>query len=1491
MIRHLDDEELSAAGVDAKTLADKNYIKRAATVRDSDLFDASFFGITPREAALTDPQHRLFLEAAWEALESAGYAPTAEASAIGVFAGVATNGYFLGNLLGESQADMSAAAMQMLVGNEKDFLCTRVAYHLNLTGPAVSVQTACSTSLVAVHMACQSIRNGECEMALAGGVSVTALKPQGYRYVEGGVTSRDGYCRAFDRRASGTVGGDGLGVVVLKCLSSALRDGDTVHAVICGSATNNDGLDKIGFTAPSVNGQVAVIQEALRAAGLSADAISYVEAHGTGTVLGDPIEVRALENAFALSGAGSRKARCALGSVKTNIGHLNTAAGVAGLIKTVLSLKHRQIPPTLHYESANPHIDFANSPFEVNATLRAWEVDTGPRRAGVSSFGIGGTNAHVIVEESLQEASEASERPVHVVLLSARTAGSLEGMSGKLSKYLRTTQADLADAAYTSQVGRKHFALRRAVVCRTGGQAADALESRALEAATAVKGPSEVVFLFPGQGSQMVNMGRELYAHEDVFREELDRCLEQLGRWQGEGLRQILFPAAGDETQAQEQLRRTCYAQPALFAVEYALAKQLASMGIEPAAMIGHSVGEYVAACLSGVMSLEEALYVVCRRGQLMESLPGGVMLWVQATPTQLKPLLGEEMWLSGLNAPQLCTVSASETSVGELERRLKDAGLVHQRLQTSHGFHSGLMDPMLASFADCLKGMELKAPQRPYLSNVSGDWITAAEACEAGYWVSHIREPVQFSAGLSKLLEGENRVLLEVGPGTALTVLARQQKPDVKAFGVLPSARSGSSAQESWWEAIAALWESGVEVDWKQTYGQERRRRIPLPSYVFERQRYWIEGATADRKVASAAPERRGEGIDNWFYAPSWKRTEGARRGEPERKRHLVLTDRYGLDQHFVTQLKAWETDVLMVEPGELFEQSGTNNWRLDPRNASHYEQLLQSLQSQGRLPDRITHLLSLTPGEGPVEVSLDDGVHSVYALCAAYQKLGIVQRTQLTVVSNGVHAVTGQEKLYAEKATILGPCQVVPLEQPQIRCRHIDVEIEKDYSLSEKQSSRLVREICRDDGAARVAYRGSYRWEHGYEAVTLERSEVPVLRDNGVYLITGGLGGIGQCFAEYVASTARGVQLVLVGRTPLPAEVDWPRYMADAQADEALLRKLTQIQALRERGAQVRYVAADVAVAADVTRLADALRAEGLSVHGIFHAAGVSGAAPGEANDERGMNVMMAPKVVGTRLLLQAIDPLPLDFVLLCSSMSTVAPIIGHSAYSAANSFLDTVSFELRSRGVNATVVNWSTWQGVGMAVDHAMRLPADLREQQLIYLSQCIGPNDAPALFERILNSGPLPQVIITPVDLESVRIGTKALNKAIATQNSDNPNGTNISGARPLLKTVYQEPANDVEHALAEIWQDLFGIEHIGRNDDFFELGGHSLLATQVVYRVRNAFEIDMPLRDLFELPTIAALAERVEEVVRLEIENMSDLEAQRLVDELNAGTAA
>ncbi|WP_223837423.1 type I polyketide synthase [Bacillus swezeyi] len=853
-ISFFSDEELKAEGADEALLNDPRFVKAKGIVDEVDLFDAGFFDYTPKEAALMDPQFRILHECVWTALEDAGCDPFSYKGQIGLYTGAGINLEWVMRALHGAKSGEDSKTMETAVLNMRDYLATLISYKLNLKGPSMLVQTACSTSLVSIHLAVQALLNGDCHMAVAGGVSIRLPQKSGYLYQEGMIHSPDGHCRVFDDQAAGTVFGDGAGVVVLKTLEDAVEDGDHIYAVIKGTAINNDGNRKVGYTAPSTKGQVTAIKTALNIAEVDPETITYLEAHGTGTTLGDPIEIEALKQAFQTE----RRGYCRIGSVKSNIGHLNDASGVAGFIKTVLSLKHKVIPPTLNFEKPNAKIDFEHSPFVVNTSLTPWEESHIPRRAGVSSFGIGGTNAHVILEEAPVRETSTDRQPAELLLLSAKTESALNKMTDELADYFMKNQhVNLADVSYTMKTGRHVFPYKRAIVGKDISELLHTIHENKTEymkSGSSQTGSKPIVFLFPGQGSQYVDMARELYDTVSVFRDELDACLDLLQKYMKDDPRAVLF--SDEKNHDAGKINETEFTQPLLFCIEYALANMLINWGIKPKAMVGHSIGEYTAAALSGVMSLEHALDIVAYRGAVLQSLPPGSMLSVPLSEKDLKPYLGENVSLAAVNTADGCVVSGETEEIDALEKVLTKEGHSCRKLHTSHAFHSSMMDPVLEGFKDKLTNFVFHRPSIPFVSNVTGDWITDDQAADPQYWTDHLRGTVRFMDCGTRLKEEIDPIFIEVGPGNALCSFIRKLKqgdnPSV-AIQLLRHPQEPCSDYRYLLTRLGDIWLHGATIDWNTFYRHEQCRVLPLPTYPFERERYWIE-RTGDQSEAVPA-------------------------------------------------------------------------------------------------------------------------------------------------------------------------------------------------------------------------------------------------------------------------------------------------------------------------------------------------------------------------------------------------------------------------------------------------------------------------------------------------------------------------------------------------------------------------------------------------------------------------------------------------------------
>jgi acyl transferase domain-containing protein/SAM-dependent methyltransferase/acyl carrier protein len=1897
-IKILSPEELLSQGVPRELINNPNYVRARGELANIDSFDAAFFGVSPREAELTDPQQRVFLECAWSALEHAGYDPGLYSGRIGVYAGTGWNSYLLFNLASHPGLLNSEAGHQILLGNEKDNLTTRVSYKLNLTGPSIDVQTGCSTSLVATCLAVQSLLSYQCDIALAGGVSISVPKT-GYLYQPGGILSPDGHCRAFDEQAQGTVTGDGVGLVVLRRLDDALEDRDSIWAVVRAVAINNDGGSKSAFTAPSVDGQAEVIVEAQAMADVSPETISYVEAHGTATSLGDPIEIAALTKAFR--SRTSKKSFCAIGSVKTNIGHLDAAAGAAGLIKTALALKHQEIPASLHFKDPNPRIAFGDTPFYVNTTLSKWVRNETPLRAGVSSFGLGGTNAHVILEEAPQTEQRPDDQSPKLLVLSARSAEGLERATANLVNHLNeASDINLGDVAYTLQVGRKAFEHRRMLVCDDRDHAVRCLETRdprSVFTNVAQASTRPIAFMFSGQGTQYVNMARGLYEAEPLFRTPADICFDLLESRHDLDLRRILYPTDDLIEGAAQQLKQTEHAQTSLFVIEYALARMWMMCGVSAQAVIGHSLGEYVAATLAGVLSLEDALSLIIARARLMREVTGGLMLAIPLSPERV-PDRGLSVSLAAINAPNACVFSGPADALAELQRRLSSSGIEGRYLNTFHAFHSQMMEPILSRFSEATRRVSLKPPSIPLISNLTGAWMTPVEAIDSDYWVKHMRQTVRFSDGLGTLWQHADYVLLEVGPGRTLSQFSRRHPDKSSQCRVLSSLRSEGEELSDvgfYLGTLGQLWLAGVNIDWPAVSRHRRDRRVPLPTYPFERKRYWIdpvkphvaetegavpgywtpltgavkrqaeleivgwdkvkqsqsrkalddlslaymnltlrrlgafghaadcyypddllhvlrtsarygqlllhwfkalvakghldqdsEGMLSDliprsvgsveavlqrakslwtqapyvidlvqscgealvdvlrgereplelftfeldedgrnsrpelplhrhykaimrtavefiakiippfinlrileigggtgivtrellpllspqttsyaftdignlflslaRRKFSAYPfvnygsldiqkstaaqgypvssfdvviavnvlhatrnidqtlqnvrsllapngllliweiskstldfaitygllmdpvvdAERGQGcpflavngwrtallahgfakveavpnnddveehvliaqandgslgprsdyavtpaftvqgpppqatsssinsllkkpnIADWFYVPSWKRTTGLAQpaypslGEVKAESWLILSDSAGLGEQLTEQIELGGQSAIIVRAGSSFHRQGRTAYTINPQLRDDYLRLFRDLKEENKWPARIVHLWSFSRN-GQTELTVDSvkvaQVATLQSLFFAAQAIGeqdVSEPLHIKVVSNNMQDVTGDETIAPEKALLLGPCKVIPLEYPYLNCTSIDVtESVADPSQNGQLLQQLMSELQSNSLESMVAFRGAYRWVQTFEPISLHSSDAPNhrLRKQGVYLITGGLGKIGMAVAEYFAATLQ-ARLILVGRSGFPPPERWSQWLATHSESDVVSQRIEKLRNLESFGSEVLIMSADVAELKQMQAVVTRAQERFGTINGVIHSAGILGDNSIQRKTLAGIEEVLAPKVTGTLVLDHIFRGTSLDFFVLFSSLSANRPGFGQIAYSAANNFLDAFAHANRARGDWVPVcINWDVWQGDGMAYKAVTPLALrgakeeDFRERGIL-------PDEGMEVLRRILASG-LNHVLVSSSDYLKI-LDTNSHDLAQLYLEAFKKHSRPSRHARPHLCNSYVAPSNETERSLAEIWQQLLGIEEIGIYDNFFELGGDSLIGTQLIARIKTNLGVGLPTKTVYVHPTIQSMAAKIEQTLILQA---SSAQINELIESLN-----
>jgi acyl transferase domain-containing protein/thioesterase domain-containing protein/aryl carrier-like protein len=1311
----LGDQLLIAAGASASELANPDYVRAAAILDDIDRFDASFFGLSRRDAAIMDPQHRLFLECAWEALENAGWSTDQFVGRIGIYAGSGMNTYLIHNLLTNSELVANAGLFLLKqTGNDKDVLATRVSYQLNLTGPSLSVQTACSTSLVAIHLACQGLLNHECDMAMAGGVTIEIPHGIGYIYREGEILSRDGHCRSFDATSSGTIFGSGLGIVVLRRLEDAILDGDFIHAVIRGTAINNDGARKVSYLAPSVEGQADAILEAMAVADVEADSISYIETHGTGTTVGDPIEIAALTRAFRTS--TERNGFCAIGSLKSSVGHLDAAAGVAGFIKTVLALEHRQLPASLNFSRPNPLIDFEKSPFFVNTRLSEWESDGRPRRAGVTSLGIGGTNAHAIIEEAPSASPPSGPlRPWQVLTLSAKTPSALDRMAQELAEHLEDSSPELADVAFTSHVGRKAFRFRRAIVSADVTDAVDAIgrgDSAKVHSNLAPENEPPVIFLCTGQGAQYVSAARGLYESEPVFRGTINFCSNFLEPLVGVDLRKILFAATAEADSAAELLNQTRFTQPALFLIEYAMASLWSSWGVEPAAMIGHSVGELTAACIAGVFSLDAGLQIIAERGRLIQSMPGGSMTAVPLPERAVLPLLNGKLSLASVNADGQCVISGPDCAIADLEKSLADQKVDYHRLRVSHAFHSSMMDPILRDFAEFVRKFDLAPPRIPYVSSATGRWISEAEATDPNYWAGQLRQTVRFADGIGQALKTQNAILLEIGPGNTLCALCEQNPGFSESHKVLCSlrTRNDKTSDDAFLAGtIAELWAAGKKIDWKGYHAHEQRRRLPLPTYPFERERFWIEPGRKIETTAAPAGTSASDDNEGGFFGETWQRADLIRQDRAQDAGPwLIFEDSQGLGAQIEKTLRRRSEHCITVHRGRNFARLAADKFEIDPDNPVDYNKLLSEIAAKGKFPRSIVCLWPVC-NRAQSQESLDDlptaETVSFYSLMFLGQALGAVDfesPLQMAVITNNLHAVNGEAILRPSRSMIAGPLGAITKELTGVCCINIDVEL--SGSDTKAAAEQIVSELQAHSIESPVAYRRNRRWIQKFARLRESEKQKPIaLHDSGVYLITGGLGGIGLTLAESIGKSVR-AKVVLLGRSAFPPKESWDEWIDTHSEHDAIAERIKKIRAIEDGGARVMVVAGDVCDPEAMRRVADQVHARFGAINGIIHAAGVLNDSALLQKDRVSAARVLAPKVRGTMVLESVFQKDAPEFFILISSVSSHLAPAGQVDYTAANAFLDSFAKSKFQQVTRYISIQWPRWTDVGMAADEA-------------------------------------------------------------------------------------------------------------------------------------------------------------------------------------------
>lgn len=1440
-IKRLTKEELLERGVSEENIENPNYINASGAMDDYESFDANFFNYLHHEAIHLDPQTRLFHEITWEALEDAGCNPDAYPGMIGMFVGVPLNAMWkVHSSLAKNDTGLSSYYIEIL--NSKDNLPMLISNKLNLQGPSFSLNTACSSSLVAVHQACRAILTGDCNVAVAGGITLDSNAKGGYYYEDGLIFSPDGHCRPFDTDANGTIFSEGAGAVVLKKLSEAIKDGDHIYGIIKGSAINNDGNRKLGYMSPSIDGQIECARKALIMSKVESDSISYIEAHGTGTKLGDPVELKALEQAYRLPSGK----KCAIGSVKSNVGHLDVASGVAGLIKVLLSLDQKKIPASINFKKGNENIDFNKSPFYINDTLKSWkQTDENPLRAAISAFGIGGTNAHIILEEAQDKAvTDVIAAPLFV--FSAKTKKSLESYIEKYIKYLSKENglANLSDLAYSLAVGRKDFDYKLSITCSDKND----LIARLNEAITKdlisepAKDEHSIVFMFSGQGSQYKAMGKEMYDNIPFFRLWIDKGLEVLESLSDEDFRQFIFLTT--ETEGFED---TKYVQPLLFVFEYAIAQYLMHLGIMPKFMIGHSVGEYVAAALADVFSYEEGLMLMVERGKLMNALPKGAMLSVALSYETVQDYLEDGLSIASINGPDQVVVSGDLSKIEALSEVLESKGITNIKLRTSHAFHSAMMDPILEDFRLVLKKINLKEPKMPYVSNLTGALVQAGEVTSETYWLDHLRHAVRFSEGIHTLINLNANVFLELGPGKTLTALLRQNIANVKgllAINMIATKDYDAGADFHFTEKIGQLWTNGVKINWISYYAGKHHRKIPMPTYAFEKTQYQVVVGNFDsikeNGFQNAKPEKK-EILDS-FYIPSWKKTYLVKNGdEPLKGCGLFFSEECDFSEQLKDTFTEKQSDLLIVKRGNAFSKISEKCYEMNPNDPNDYKQLFADLENREIIPEYI--LYNWKSKEDIIlsdKISLDENVLGFYCIQNILKGLITTDRlknSKIILLTEALYQVVNTEYISTKHAVTSGLLKVISQEMPSVFACIIDIDLNEKKHLATLPES-IYNEVTYNNTDKTVALRNSTRWVQYIEDIHIKKRESTKLKQKGVYLITGGLGHMGYTIACHLLEQYN-ANLILIGRTALPSESEWTDAVLESNS------KVYHMNQLLKRSGNVAYFCTDINDQNRFETFMATAEAKFGPVNGVIHTAGILHSDYFMHCDKIDIVKALeqiAPKLHGTKTLYSYFKDRDLDFAWLSSSLSSFLGGMGIASYCSGNIFMDTFVTQQAKESPNWISVN----------LDYL-----NFNDQKE---KKSINKNELIEAFEASLELDGINQVIVAKGNIHE-RFKKYVLDKLEIEPDSVEVEKSKVN--RNSITSHYIEPSSDTEIRLLEIWSSFLNINNIGVVDDFFELGGDSLKGMGLLKLIMNEFGVKINLVELFDNPSIKTLAFKID----------------------------
>jgi phthiocerol/phenolphthiocerol synthesis type-I polyketide synthase E len=1440
-IHYFSDEELRANGVDEFLINSPDYIKSSCVVENKDLFDSHFFNYTPQEAAIMDPQIRVFHECVWEALEDAFSVNKIKDIQVGLFAGASGNfDWRAHTMLNQNANEVDFFRASQL--NDAHFISTLVSYKLNLKGPAVYVNTACSTSLVAVHMACRSLLTGDAKIAIAGGVAMNSAKGQGYLYRPEGILSGDGKCRAFNNGSSGTMVGQGAAVVVLKKLQDAIKDGDRIYSIIKGSAINNDGSRKVGYTAPSVDGQVECIRVAHKMAKVEPDSIGSIEAHGTGTRLGDPIEALALQKVFN----NGKPFSAAISSVKSNIGHLDAAAGASGLIKMALSLWHKKIPAAVHSATSIPELGWEAGGFYLNKKTNDWErKDNLPLRGGVSSFGIGGTNAHIVMEEAPQAEISTQECGHKLLSISAKTEKSLKRYEAALLEHLSAEpEISLSDMCYTLHTGRKHFAYRRSLAFEDRETLMNALAT-AQDLQVVKSKERETVFMFSGAGSQYANMGRVLYDHIPFFKQEMDNGFALLKEMTGIDYLKIAFPSSEDDNKINEML----HTQPMIFLFGHSLARLLMSYGIRPAHMIGHSIGEYAAACISGIFSFEDALKLVVKRGELMNEMPAGAMLSVSVKEEEARKYLNDKLTIAAVNASEQIVFSGDVVSVEELINKLETDDIGYVKLYASHAGHSVMIDQIVDEYSAEFKNIKLNAPRIPLVSNLTGKEITAQEAASAEYWCRHMRETVKFSEGIKTLLDrSTEKIFIEIGGGHSLSSLLRQQKmagPAPFAINMVRHPKEMQNDVAYLTDKLGQLWAQGVEIDWNLYYEKDARKKISLPLYSFEKIKYPAEVNIYEKgfSFGNKLNDPAGTELKDWIYYPVWKSSVLQTVAEiAPAKEFLVFSPENELNDSLKKHLLKNNGKVVEVLPANAYKKESAVLYYLDPSSVADFKLLFDDLEKDGISSTEIVYSWGIGLDASAIDwknadASLSRLYFSLITMVKSLQQVSSSSGKRITVITDSLQSISGSENLSWHSSLLSGALNAMAQEY-SINTLSVDLDL-SDRTADRGQ--KIAAEILYNTSERYVAIRNGKRWLPGFEKQQAELAKGnAVITEGGTVLITGGAGNMGMLLAAHLQEKYK-MKLALLGRR---------------EPDEELLIKLST---LRKSGNEAFYYSGDVSERESLKNAISAIEAKQGRITGIIHAAGITDMDHFELLDDVSIEKtleMFAPKVQGIENIYECFKDKKPEFVWAISSLSGLLGGAGSASFAAAGLYMD--------HFISAKGNELPNWKSINLS---ETALSAGAQNIEKAAKRTALLPEELRALFDWNISTDASSRILVTVKELDQ-RLAEEYSPEKKKEINDNFDSAAVEKQERPNLTAAYVAPETETERKLTAMLEIFLGIDKIGIDDNFFELGGDSLKAMVLLKRVKKETGVSLTIKDFFTRPTVGKLAKEIDELIVL-----------------------